>query len=535
MEKLHDPFRLEERLEHKISQGEYIIPLVLGSMLWIAGFVDLLTNTTENGTVFGWYTLPSFIALVVYSLGFGVWWQLIVPRNSVDFVKRVIADVQNRAWLGLGLLAISGALIFTIFEWEPWLNYPLLAAAMLFLILLTLGVFLLARPEPQVKMQWWRKVGLAALGAWVVAEVILQVAAALRVLPVVNTSGQFVAHGRIYQTQEGATDGQTNRLGWYYPEFNTASNIQKIILTGNSYVQAVQVEQKQHMGLLLGELMGDKTTAVMAMGFPDYGLTYADPILYPYTVAPIKPNEVVVLFHLADDIQTVTSPEVVFPYYVVDEAGAVKVHPDNILKADLFWHAAITGYEPLNPILTLQSQLFTLRLLDDGWRNFRNQPARNPAYPVNTATASATAPFGASSFAFEQTDNAQAAQARTVTLSMLKQYQAYLTEQGVTLRLVTIPYFPAQFYAENSGPTWSTELGLYDLLKPERELAEFAAENNLAFLPMGEYMRQTGLSAEEIQQLFFRDGVGRLTPAGHELFAQAMYHCFYSEGNCLVK
>lgn len=535
MEKLHDPFRLEERLQHKISQGEYIIPLVFGVMLWIAGFVDLLTNTTEAGPVFGLYTFPGFIALVLYGLGFGVWWQLIVPRNSVNFVKQAIAYVQNRTWLGLSLLAGFGFVIFTILEWEPWLSYPLLAAATFFLLLLALGVLLLARPEPTIKMQWWRKLGLGLFGMWVMIEVLLQIAAMLRVLPISNTSGQFVAHGRIYQTQEGFADGATNRFGWYYPEFNTDAQSRKIVLTGNSFVQAIQVNQQQHMGVMLEKLIADKATKVLALGYPDYGLTYADPILYPFTVEPVRPAELILVFHLADDIQTTTSPEAVQPYYFVDEAGVARVHPDNILKADVFWHAAIKGYEPLNPILSLQSHLFTLHLLDDAWRDFRRQPPTIPMYAPNTASASEAMPFGAGSFAFEKVDNAQAAQNRAVTFALIQRYQAYLAERGVTLRLVTIPYFPAQFYAQFSGKSWPTEFGKFDMLKPERELAAFARENNIAFLPMGEYLRETGLSTEEVKALFYREGVGRLTPAGHAVFAQALYTCFYSEGECPAK
>ena len=526
-DKPYDPFQLEQKLEHKLSQGEYIIPLVLAVMLWTAGLVDLLTYSGYPGPIFGLYSIPYFLCLLLYTAGFAGWWALIAPRDSIVRLKQAIAFLHRNTWAGLAAMGACGAIIFTILVWEGWLAFPLLATAILTLVLIAVFTLLLARPEPGVKMQGWRKAMLALVGVWIVVEIGLQIAAANRALPVVNLAGQFVPHGRIYQTQEGYADGSTNRYGWYYPEFNLDPAVHKIVLLGNSYVQALQVNHDQHMGLLLEGMLNDESQTVMALGYPDYGLTFAEPILFPFTVGPLKPNEVIVLFHLANDIQTTTAPEDRLPFYVQDDNGVVNLHPNNVLQADQLWHASITGYEPLSPILTLQSQLFTLRLLDDGWRSLRGQAQRVPTYPTNVASASEVAPFGASSFAFERAGNPQTEHARTITTQFLKQFKIYLAQQGVTLRLVTIPYFPAQFYAQNSSRNWSTEIGPYDLLKPERELADFAQGNGIDFLPMGAYMQAAGLSVEEVRALYFKAGVGHLTPAGHELFARAIHDCFY--------
>jgi len=533
-EKPYDPFQLEEKLEHKLNQGEYIIPLVMGVMLWTAGLVDLLTYSGYPGPILGLYSIPYSLFILLYTMGFAGWWALIAPHNSIARLKRAIAYLQRNTWAGLAAMGVCSSIIFTILIWEGWLAFPLLATAILTLVLIAVLIILLAQPEPGVRVQPWRKAMLALLALWVVAEVGLQIAAVNRALPIVNLAGQFVPHGRIYQIDEGYADGATNRYGWYYPEFNLDPEVRKIVLTGNSHVQALQVNHDQHMGVLLEKLLGDDSQTVLALGFPDYGLTYAEPILYPFTVGPLKPDEVVILFHLANDIQTTTAPEDRLPYYVMSGDGVVNVHPNNVAQADQLWHASITGYEPLSPILALQSQLFTLRLLDDGWRSFRGQSQRVPTYPANVASASETAPFGVSSFAFERAGNPQAEHARSITTQVLRQFRIFLAQQGVTLRLVTIPYFPAQFYAQNSGRDWPAVIGPYDVLKPERELVEFAEENRLDILPMGAYMQAAGLSVEEIQAMYFKAGVGHLTPAGHELFAKAMHECFFG-GDCPLK
>ncbi len=537
MERMQDPFRLEEKLEHKLAQAEYIIPLVIGLMLYVAGFVDLLTNTTPGGAVLGVYSLPLFAVLLVYAAGFGGWWWLIVPRDSVDVVKRGIAYVQRRAWLGLLLSAAGGAVIFSILEWYFWLYYPLLGTAVLLLIVLALGLLLLARPEPQVKMQAWRRVLLALAGAAIAVEVITQMAAAVGLLPVRNLSGLFVPHGRIYQrTEAGVINASTNRYGWYYPEFSLRAE-RRIILAGGAYLQGLRVRPRENMGVRLERLIDRSDTEVLALGYPEYGPgIYADTTLHPYTAGRLEPDEMVVVFHLANDLQAMSGPERYgLPYYVIDGANQVDIHPDSVDRRHELWHVTITGYDPMNPVLTLQSQLFTLQWLDQAWRGVRGQEPAVPELSVNTAAASDAQPFGASSFAFEREGNPQAENAFTIATRLLEVYHAALKEQGVSLRLVTIPYFPAAFYRQNSGAAWSTELGPYDILLPEKRLAEFARSQGIPFLPMGAYLRAAGLSVDDIRSLFYEGGTGHFTPAGHALYAEAMYVCFYSDGACPLK
>lgn len=73
------------------------------------------------------------------------------------------------------------------------------------------------------------------------------------------------------------------------------------------------------------------------------------------------------------------------------------------------------------------------------------------------------------------------------------------------------------------------QFGEADLFLPERELRAHAAEIEIPFLAMGEYMRASGLSTADIQALFMDEGRGYFTAEGHAFFAQAAYECFYEK------
>jgi hypothetical protein len=42
-------------------------------------------------------------------------------------------------------------------------------------------------------------------------------------------------------------------------------------------------------------------------------------------------------------------------------------------------------------------------------------------------------------------------------------------------------------------------------------------------------MEAQGMSPAAVQDLYFAEGQGHLTPAGHEFVAEAIYECFYAQ------
>lgn len=512
-----------------------MLPVVIGAVLWAAGFVDMLMYAGFPGPIFG-HAFPYAALLLVYATGFAGWGWLLLSTRGLTQVNRALVHAQSRPLLGLGILLALSVLVFLIFEWYPLGTLPLLNLALLGLVTLSAGMLLLVKADAVTRLQFWRKGALALIGLWVALEMTLQLAAAFHLLPASNVSGLYVSYGRVYQTEEGATNALTNRYGWHYPDFRLRPGDRRIVLIGGSFVQAVQVAPNKNMGVALERLIGDANTEVLALGFPDYGPgIFADPILYPYATGPLKPNEVILVVHLANDVQTIAGPTPEGPPYfsLVGEAQ-LTIDPASTQSRHTLWHATITGYEPLNPVRTLQSNSFTVHWLDAAWRRVRNQPDSVPQYTANTDSATPAQPFGASTFVFERAGSPQAETALTILLEQIKLYHLAMAQQGLNVRLVTIPYFPAGFYEQNRGQNWSEVWGAYDLFLPERRLTALARSAGIPILPMGAYMQASGLSVEEIQGLYFKAGTGHLTSSGHQFFAHALRACFYG-GECPLK
>jgi hypothetical protein len=536
---------LEERLQPWIDQAEYLIPLVIGLMAYAAGWVDLLGfESPSNPVVFGRYSLPIFLVIVAYTLGFSVWFWLIGSLRALDRFKRLIAFIQRTPILYVAAWVVFIGLIWSMFNIDYWTRLPLLEVAVLIMMVLFTLVVLLAKPFPDSPFQTWRKVALILIGALILLEISLQGLAALKLLPFENTSGVTTPYGRVYQNVEGFGSGNTNRLGWYYPEFRLAPETRRVILSGDTFVGALQIPMEQHMGLRLESLLNENAeteTEVLAQGQVGYGpSTFFNPIMSPYIWEPMQPDEIVVFFHLANDFQ-ITDPAIdPRPRFQVGEDGLPVVVDEDFGWWHTLAHIAIAGHDPANPIRTVASNLMTAQLAMDAAENVGISLQR-PEFPLLMEQRSESQPLGLGSFVFETAGSPEAEQALTLAAAQLRGFEAYMAERDIQVRLVTIPFFPEAFYTTNSGADWSEQIEQYDLLRPERYLQAAAAENNVSFLGMGQYLKGSGLTVETIQSLFLQNGVGHFTEAGHNLFAQAVYDCFYnpagplsSESGCVT-
>lgn len=528
-------------LEGKRQDAGVFFVLIAALTLWTTGFIDLVTHTSQPATLLGRYSVPYAMFLLAYGTGFVLWLGLILRADGSARFKRVIAIFQARWWAGvLALLAFS-ALFASMFITQRWAIVPLFEVSMLLLGLLLVATLVLARPVPQVRMQPWRKVVLVAAGGLIAIEVLLQAAAAAGVLPFDNMSGAHTAYGRIYQTQEGRSDGMTNRYGWYYPDPQVGPG-KVVLLTGDSFIQGLQVRQDQNVGMALQRRIREQGNgSVQSLGFPGYtAALYTDPMLAPFSMLAFNPNEVVLFFHLADDVQAVDAPTGELPFYDIAADGSLVRREEDAHLRHSLQHLIIRAYDPVNPVQSLQSHLFLPQLIKRAaGRNYVYQAYGDQGVPPvvarNTDFSSAAQPFGRASFLFERAGNPRADHALKITEQQLKALKAELDTLGIGLKIVTIPYLPPAFF-EQRGADWSSSLGAYDALLPEQRLGKIATSLGIPFLPMGEYMKATGTSTEDIRALYFNEGKGHFTPTGHDYFAQAVFACFFdTAGACPVQ
>jgi hypothetical protein len=527
------PLSVEERLQPWIDQGEYIILLVLGLMAWSAGWVDLLGfQSPQNPILFGRYSLPIFGVIVVYTLGFGAWFWMIGSLRALGLLKRGLAFVQARWWLyALIWLGFIGV-IASMFVIDYWKSLPLLEIGVLVLMVIFTVAILLTNPVPSVPMQRWRKIALMLIGALIVFEVVMQLLAQTGAIRANNLSGLTTPYGRVYQTSEGRGDGNTNRFGWYYPDFRLLDGEKRILLSGDTFVQAIQIPMTAHMGVGLEKLLttAGTPTEVIVQGQLGYGSTmFINPLMYPYIWEPMKPMEIVILFHVANDFQLSDPALDQRPKYMVNAEGKAVVVDADFAYWHTMAHRVIAGHDPANPIRTVLSQSMAVQSILNWTERLRGQDGLSPNRQPFTAKATYGQPFGTASVMFETAQGKAADEAYALFTAQLQEFAAFLADKDIKLRLVTIPYFPAEFFSTASGTNWDSTFGTYDLLQPERNLRQVAAANKVPFLGMGEYM-QTGATPSDIQALFFDGGKGHLTEAGHAFFAQAMHTCFYQAG-----
>lgn len=534
---------IEDRLQPWIDQAEYLILLILTFMVWTAGWVNLVVFESFDPVILGRYSLPVFVLLIVYTIGLGVWLWLIVSLSALARFKRIIAFFQRTPLAFFMVLLVFVAIVASMFVIALWTTLPLVEISALVVMVEFIGLVLFSKQQGDQPKQGWRRIAIGLLAAFILIELILQALAFVGVLPLQNTRGMYRAYGRVYQNVEGHANGITNQFGWYYPDFRLEDETRRVLLLGDTTVQALQIAKSDHMGVQLDTLTGD-AVEVMAMGHPGYGAgLYLDTALYDFIWGNVAPDEMIVFIQPANDLQVVTEPASERPYFILNDDGRAVVHPDDATFLHVFEHVVFAGHEPVNPVDTIITHSFILTAIGDVIAQIAPPPPPYelqappstfirevvPQYSVtpHTATRSDAEPFGRASFIFDTNPDDRAENAHAILDGQLRIFINFMQARDITVKLVTVPYFPEAFY-EQATDEWDGQFGDYDLLLPERRVRQFAEENGVSFLSLGDYLQAT-TPVDELRALFFNNGTGHLTEAGHALVAETLHACFYSE------
>ena len=553
----------EQNRPSKFDHPEFLLFLVISFMLWAIGFVDILTHTSENPAraIFGLYSTAVVALLVAHSTLLIGWLILLFAPRSHLRATKFVGGIQSRWWLALVALGGLGALIASLFVVRKWSEYPGLRTSFFFFAMVLALILIFAGWSTRGRGQTWRKLVAIPLLLLVLTEVAAQGLAYGGMLPQkTNIAGLFVPYGRVYQNVEGFANGWSNNYGWHAEDFRLDQESERILLLGDTFVQSLQVPAEESVGAQLQGLMApnraeDATklaAKVLPMGMPGFGPgLYLSETRMADTVEIFQPDEIVLFFHLSNDFQLTTGPAEYELYLEVKEDGTVDTHDESWRYRHDLQHYILHGYQyELDPLKTIASNYLTPKLFGlDGAQAANASPAEvgemdmprmhalvREVEFVDSQHADVTEIElirfpGATNFLFEKEPNARAEEPYAVALGLLKQTAHYLNERDIALRIVTIPAFPKAFFAANTADTWSADLGPYDLLLPEKILSAVAEEENVSFLGLGAYMQAADTSADDIHRLYFDDGQGHFTAAGHQYVADAMARCFYAEAS----
>jgi hypothetical protein len=536
--------------------------LVVISFIFVGvGFLDLLGHTSAEPDIFGLYSFPFFVLIILYGCIVALSIVLFFNANIQSRIVDLVGYIQNKTWLVLIFLIGIGTALWVILEWDRWARLPGLQFAAFGLVVIAGSILLLANWNVKNGYQIWRKILAYPLVALLLVEAILQISASMGKLPGVDQiGGDFYPYERVYINGENFRNDFANRYGWYFPDFSLDEEKKRILIVGGSYVQALPILPEQQASVLLSELMNqDQTekplqTEVIPIGLPGFGLSsFLFEDLISELPSILNPDEMIVFFHLGDDFQSPSDSSNSIRYTVSDNLE-VKVHPEDArLRHDLT-HYYLRAFMSFQLVETIRSNYLTPKVIASLVRNL-GEVIRTASTPPNgnqvnfprmvgfvvdnydlveaghagIKTTGVKVIPGGNNFMFLRDSDADRREAFEVAESILKTAQAIAREKNLTLRLVTVPTFPEEFYREYPSGDWGPQVGEYDLFLSERLLIEIADKYSISILPMGQFMLTDGLTVEEIRGLYQPNSQFSFTPAGHDYIARTIYTTFYKK------
>jgi hypothetical protein len=375
----------------------------------------------------------------------------------------------------------------------------------------------------------------AVLLSLLAVELFLQAAAWLGVLPGLDTKDK-APFARVYWRSEGHGNSVRNRFGWHFPEFDLKAP-KRVAVIGDSFVEAVEVGRNENEAVRLQQLLRAQSPDWSVLGLGTRGTSpahYMD--VLDYAQRHFAPQEAIVMIYLGNDINE-TSPKLNvsylpperFVYYDLDSGGGLVLNPASAGKKEQFDRGLEFSHGPLlgSLAVTLKSHFLTLQMLNSLRGNLGLRSLTRKLAAENPETAK-YGRIGLSLKPYAVKPDPDAQYALSVMLAELAVMKQRCDANHCKLRLVTIPFFPPQFYSAQSGGTWSAKLGEYDFLAPDRQIAAFAQAQGIPFLSFADWLASKKTDVAGIRGLYFGNGSGHFTEHGHALCARAMFDTFYA-------
>ena len=439
-----------------------------------------------------------FFAIAGLLAAYGVWLGLYFHAARIPLVP------SKTLW-GLMFLAV----LFTIAAWR----FSARARARMFLLLVTLVFF----------------------------ELFLQLLAWLGWLPLVNTK-QRAPYARVYWSSEGRGNSIRNRFGWYYSEFDLKAS-RRVAVIGDSQVEAVEVHRTRNQAAVLNTLLKQQSPDWSVLGLGNHGTSPAYSIeILEYAVQHFRPQEAILVISGGTDVNeclpalTPYSPAQ-FIYYDLKPDGGIVLNPASANVRESFrWMLDLNHRSVLlNLPMTLNSHCMNLQLVTSLRDTLKRRGVQAKLVErTGDLTGEERAEFlrlGFNPAPYALAGSEKARTAMQVLLAEFGRCREICETNQIKLRLVLLPTFPKVFYDSQRGREWTTQIGAYDYLKPEREMFEFARSNSIPVLALGHHIQRQKLDVEEIRSLYLGDGTGHFSEKGHRFCAQAIYETFYQDAS----
>ncbi len=376
---------------------------------------------------------------------------------------------------------------------------------------------------------------------WIIAgETVFQILAFFFLIPGLNVFF-FTPFGRLYWTQEGKSNSILNRYSWNYPRADFSKSAgRRVLLIGDSFIEAIQVSNNEHLGVKLENSLnlGDPIlkSEVIGLGASGNGPAH----YYEYLRLSrnyYDPTDVIVFVYLGNDFRNLlpntqhTAPGD-YIYYELIEKDGLRVHPGslgNVEYLEKSWKRFHSSFVPELPRTAL-THVFSLNIATTIFERIKLKLASAPTSSSNEKSESIHKELihrGLDDFIFEKKKTENSVISMKMTKLLLQRMKKISDEAGIKLTVVTIPVFPSVFFKEKSIP-WSLDYPLHDFLLPEKELTVFCKENDLGIVTLGTIMHEEQIPREKVARMYFEEGLGHFTSEGHTYASDHIYQNLYS-------
>lgn len=327
-----------------------------------------------------------------------------------------------------------------------------------------------------------------------------------RLLPSTTGVWNEEGHGRV----------SVNSLGFRGKEIRPKQpNTFRIAVLGDSFVEALQVDEEQTFVSLLEEQLNQSVAArdrqfeVINCGVSGFGTAQELLMLQNY-VLPLNPDAVLLSVFPENDLwnnSRALAGDETIPYFAIGESGDLVL--DTSFRQSLPWLTACTTYERAKRRVVNLSR--TLQVIQRAKLNLFQPSARLlDANVGDEPTAALQAQFDQATYVYRHSDEPSHQAAWQITERLIAAIDAECKSRGIVCIVFTASS-PAQVFPEQSiRHALLQKNALVDLLYPDHRLKAFCQQSKITFIPLASLLAKDVESDPK-----FLHGFGRWLGFGH--------------------
>jgi lysophospholipase L1-like esterase len=324
-------------------------------------------------------------------------------------------------------------------------------------------------------------------------------------------SAWFTKEGRALVTvnEQGRRDRETTL---HKPE-----GVYRIVVLGDSYSEAMQVEREQAYWSLLPERLAScgfqpgKTIEVLNFGVSGYG-TAQEYVMLESQAIRYRPDLVLLQFTNGNDVGNnsfALDEEKNRPFYVLERDGRLRI--DESFTSGRSFQDSVSWPRELSRRAADRSRVLQLV------RTIRAVPTIRKANAADPGVEQGLEPV-----VLMPPKDRLWKEAWQITEGLIGMTAEYATRNGAQFMLFTVPYAIQVHPQRELREALQAKLGVDDLLYPDRRLAEFGQKHGIRVLPLAPQMQRIAEERGIYLHGFENSGMGRghWNAAGHRLAAE---------------